>query len=402
MRRLTIMLLVFGTACGTEPEAVSFFQVADSAGVEIITTDVAQWGPNGSPWTLSLETEIGEIEGDEPYLFGDPVSPVRLPDGRIAVADAQSADIRFFGPDGTFLSRTGSRGQGPGEFMSFGWMAKCDGKLLAYDWQQARVTSISFDGMADDPFGFRTPEDQSPYTSTCLPDGSLLAAGWGQRPEMPPGEEFLFYAQRAELWRTFPESDSVVPLGTYISSERLMHIDRNTGGGGSGPHPFSRSVVFAGTQDRILIGGAERLQVEVRSLDGNLLKILRGPDSDLLIDDVLVSSYQSADLTDGQTALRTRLADAGNPMPERYPAYTSMLVDPLGYLWVERFILPWVATREWGVFDPEGVFLGDFPIPANLQITDVTEDHVIGIATDELDVARIQVYRLTRSEGDAG
>ena len=398
MRALIFVFAAFSAACATEPQTPSFFQVADRAGVEIITTEVAEWGSEGSPWTFALETEIGLMEGDEPYLFGEPVSPMRLPDGRIAVADVQSADIRFFSADGTFLSRTGSRGEGPGEFTGIGWVAKCGGDLLIYDWMQRRVTAVSFDGIADDPFPFQTPEDgKPPYTSTCLPDGSLVAVGWGEAPQMPAGEEYLFFAQTAEMWRLFPESDSVIPLGSYISSERLMHINRSTGGGGSGPHPFSRSVVFTGTEDRIFIGGAERLQIEVRSLEGELLRILRGPDSDLIIDDALIASYDRADLTDGQAALRTRLANAGNPMPERYPAYTSMLVDPGGYLWVERFVLPWVDTREWGVFDPRGIFLGDLPIPANLQVTDITQDHLIGIATDELGVSRIQVHRLTRT-----
>lgn len=63
---------------------------------------------------------------------------------------------------------------------------------------------------------------------------------------------------------------------------------------GSEPHPFGRSVVFAGRGDQLLVGGAERLQIEVRSLDGELLEIHRGPDAELVIDETFLSSYRQA------------------------------------------------------------------------------------------------------------
>lgn len=382
------------TACGADATQEASFAVADSAGVEVVTTTSAAWSASGSPWRLTLEMEFGEFEGPEPYLFGDPVSVVRLDDGRIAVADAQSADIRFFDADGTFLYRAGGRGEGPGEFTSFSWLARCGDGLLAYDWEQRRATPISLDGEAGDPFPVPTPEEGSPvYQSRCLPDGSFLAVGWGERPRLPAGQEYLFHKQTADLWRMFPPGDSTITIGTYISSERIARA------GGSGPHPFSRSVVFAGRGDQLLIGGAERLQIEVRSRDGKLLEIYRGPDAELVIDEEFVASYRGVELSPGDSALREWLEAAEYPMPERYPAYTDLLADPLGYVWVERFVAPWEPDqRAWGVFDPDGVFLGQLQLPPAFDMTDVTEDHVVGVAHDDLGVPTIRVYRLDRLE----
>jgi hypothetical protein len=213
-------------------------------------------------------------------------------------------------------------------------------------------------------------------------------------PPVPAAQEYLFYRQTAELWRMFPPGDSTITIGTYISSERLGYQ------GGSGPHPFSRSVVFAGRGDQLLIGGAEQLQIEVRSLDGELLEIYRGPDGELVIDEDLLSSYRRAELSPRDSAMRRSLEAAEYPMPERYPAYTDLLADPLGYIWVERFVPPWQSDRAWGIFDPNGVFLGHLQAPAGLDITDVTADHVIGVAHAELGVPRIRVYRLDRLDAN--
>lgn len=399
MRFLLMFLVFLAAACSFDASGEPSFAVSDSAGVEVVSTRLPSWEPGGSPWLLTLELEIGELEGDEPYLFGDPVSAVRLPDGRVVVADDQVADIRVFGPAGEFVQRIGRRGEGPGEFQSFSWLQRCGEELVTYDWRQRRVTSFSFTGELRHSFPFMTPETGNPpYRSRCLPDGSFLAVGWGDHPSIPAGEDFLFFKQEADLWRLFPPGDSSLTIGRYISSERLAHINRSTGGGGSGPHPFSRSVVFTGTPDRLLIGGAERLQIEVRSLSGDLLKIFRGPDAELVIDEAFVSGYEGIELTPGDSVMRRRLAAAEFPMPERYPAYTDLLVDPLGYLWVERFVLPWDSLKRWGVFSPEGVFLGHLTVPSDFDVTDVTRDHLTGIARDELGVGRVRVYRLERTD----
>ena len=390
-------LMIITAACASDTPSASF-AVSDSAGVEVVATSVPSWGRDGSPWRLSLDVEIGEVEGAEPYLFGDPAGAVWLPDGGVAVADAQSKDIRFFDPDGKFLRRAGRKGQGPGEFESFSWIRRCGDSLLAYDWVQRRATPISLSGDVGFPFRVTTPETgRPPYRLRCLPDGSFLAVGWGDAPPVPPGEEYLYFSQEAELWRLFPPADSSITIGEYISSERLAHVNRQSGGGGSGPHPFSRSVVFDGDEDHIFIGGAERLQVEVRSLNGQLLKLYRGPDADLLVSDSLIAEYEHAELTPRDSAMRRQLAAADYPMPERYPAYTEILIDPLGYVWVERFALPWDTERRWGVFDPSGVFLGHLSMPLDFRATDVTATHVVGIAHDELGVARVRVYRLDRN-----
>ncbi|MCH7563401.1 MAG: hypothetical protein IH968_06195 [Gemmatimonadetes bacterium] len=69
-------------------------------------------------WALSPEptVSIGVVEGDEPYQLHGASSSVRLPDGRIAVVNGGSDEVRFFGENGEFLGSFGGDGDGPGEF----------------------------------------------------------------------------------------------------------------------------------------------------------------------------------------------------------------------------------------------------------------------------------------------
>ena len=52
----------------------------------------------------TVDLEVGEIEGDDPYLFTRIESIGEDPRGRLIVADVQSHDVRIFGSEGVFLS----------------------------------------------------------------------------------------------------------------------------------------------------------------------------------------------------------------------------------------------------------------------------------------------------------
>ena len=101
----------------------------------------------------------------------------------------------------------------------------------------------------------------------------------------------------------------------------------------------------------------------------------------------------------------------------------SLLLDDLGYLWVRQGPSPTEggegATREittpdgkeWlvpagsglhDVFRPDGVYLGTVQLPHDLAVQEIGEDHVLGIATDDLDIRYVRVYGLDRGGGGPG
>ena len=161
--------------------------------------------------------------------------------------------------------------------------------------------------------------------------------------------------------------------------------------------PFGRSVVYALGADHIFIGSAERLEVEVYDRSGRLLRIMRGPDDELSITDSFLAEYRSAQLSGSDSAGRARLEEAGMLMPPAMPAFTAFLPDPEGSLWVKRFHPPWEDGNRWGVFSPEGEFLGHVDLPIGLEVMDITTDHVLGVSRDDLDVERVELLALRRT-----
>ena len=146
----------------------------------------------------------------------------------------------------------------------------------------------------------------------------------------------------------------------------------------------------------VYVGSSERLEVEVFDHGGRLIRVQRGPDTDLIIDDSFLSGYRAATMSRPDSLMRNRLIDNDLPMPARLPAYTEFIVDPQGNLWVERFRTPWAGSNRWGVFSEGGDFYGHVEMPEDFQLMYVGNDHVVGVTRDEFDVERVELYGLTR------
>ncbi len=84
------------------------------------------------------------------------------------------------------------------------------------------------------------------------------------------------------------------------------------------------------------------------------------------------------------------------PIPETMPAYSRILVDATGNLWVEEYRRPGDDQPRWTVFDPDGAMLGPVETPQGFRLHEIGADHVLGRGTDELGIEHIQSYRLIR------
>jgi len=49
------------------------------------------------------------------------------------------------------------------------------------------------------------------------------------------------------------------------------------------------------------------------------------------------------------------------------------------------------------VFDREGVFVARVHMPPRLNILEVGDDYVLGLARDDIDVEHVRLYRLEKS-----
>ena len=127
-RALLAVLVSAGllSACGVDPQEDAPPPAGDT---------VSEWEVAAEP-SLS----IGVVEGDERYQMHQVVGAAQLPDGRIAVMNAGSAELRIYAPDGTFISAHGRPGEGPGEFRSASRLHLIGDTIFIHDSRLQRLS----------------------------------------------------------------------------------------------------------------------------------------------------------------------------------------------------------------------------------------------------------------------
>ena len=138
--------------------------------------------------------------------------------------------------------------------------------------------------------------------------------------------------------------------------------------------------------------------MEVRELSpgGELLRILRIPDYPLELGDEEVRAERAARVAAAPDFARAGLDNV--PAPPTRPAYSDLLVDPAGAIWLRPYVgaAELSEPAEWLVLDTAGMWLGSVEVPANFRIWDIGPDAVLGTWVDEAWVQRPQVLRLHR------
>ena len=87
------------------------------------------------------------------------------------------------------------------------------------------------------------------------------------------------------------------------------------------------------------------------------------------------------------------------PIPVTLPAFQSLQIDEVGWLWAEVYEWDPVQPREWMVFDPEGRAHGTIRTPAGLEVHRIGDDFILGVWLDELRVEHVRRYTLRRGVG---
>jgi hypothetical protein len=399
----TSVLLVVAVGCSGDGTGDSLVTRTDSAGIEIVQSSAPAWS-EGEAWQIDSVPllSIGQVEGESAYLFGDVSGAIRIGE-RIAVADAQTLNIRYFDLQGIHQTTVGGAGEGPGEFGSLLQFDRCEGDhAFAFDIYDQTVQVRDFNGEMVREFRTLEPgadRPRRPYRLQCsMQSTGFVAVGWGD-PAVTMAASIPATVPRnmAPVWLLDDSAQHVADLGEYLSSERVVSVNRATGRStGSGPHPFGRATSFALGTDYVFIGAGESLAVDVFTRDGRLVRKLRGPAEDLSVSESVLADYRSATLDEAGARRRSMLEDQNFPMPTGLPAYTDMRLDPDGALWLKRFVPPWQTTNRWGVISRDGAFLGHVALPESFTLTDLGTDWVLGVATDVLGVERVRMYALRK------
>lgn len=415
--------LLFLVACGDAPPGSvqgEWTAEQEERGDTVIVRTLA-----GSVWgdtmVLVPELAIGELDGDEAYLFGD-VHGIDVDDsGRIWVVDAQAAAVRVYAPDGRHLADLGRRGEGPGEFLRPDFIRiRSDGTILVRDQRNARFSRFSTEGeylggwAIAGGFGTSAPfhltDRDEVYNPTLRNPGAALGE-WRSA--------LVRYGLEGEVRDTLD-----VPSRGY-TAPRLEASSTSDGGGVSTTAmgvPFLPGEVWSVTKrGEFLFGMSSTYRVERWPSDGGqILWIEREAPP------VPVAPGEASQGREGITRHLRRMDPnwrwQGPDVPDVKPAFRGLHPGRDGTIWVHRhtaavevenpdwdpdrpdqgFPTSWSTPMVLDVFDADGRYLGPVKGPDRLRTWSggvLTRDRVWAVVPHELGYDRVVRFRLEPASG---
>lgn len=391
--------------------------VRDSAGITIVENAGPAWTA-AQAWVV-VDSPLVEIGGSEtdPRLDLTQVSGVRrLADGRIAVVNGATSEVRFFGPDGGYLSTSGRRGQGPGEFqMPAGlWPVAAD-TLLIFDAMARRISVLAPDGSLPRTYtlgqesGMPFPSDGQVSMAlpvAVLPDGSLI----GMR------QSFTINDPRTEAYRDtvsfirFGADGAALDTLVRLPGMEMVPMAMSFGGqsfNSPSPAPLGRNTLVAARRGEVWFATNDGYELRVLGLDGAVQRLVRvlGPGRSVSADDQTAHRQEMVEAFESGPAagmvppamkeqIRRHFADVAYPAV--FPPVSELRFGDDGHLWVLETPSPGSRVRQYAVFTLEGALLGRVAMPAGFAPSGFGPDEVIGVWEDDDGVQYVRVYPLRK------
>ncbi|NIN72090.1 MAG: hypothetical protein GTO46_09270 [Gemmatimonadetes bacterium] len=395
---LILLLTLAPAACDTGPASHSGPEVRDSAGIEIVENSGPQW-PDGGGWRLaeSPTLDIGVVDGDDAYQFFQVAGALELSDGRIVVANGGTSELRFYDALGTFLSSTGRKGSGPGEFQDILWIERLAAdSIIVYDYRLRRISVFDSLGRFVRAFDLHFIDQIGGFPTLVapFPDGSLLVA----LEQFFVGEREPGLRRDTTLYvRCSMEGALLDTLGRYQGAESysVQESDGWLGGGVPFGHVSQATVQGAG----YYYGSSDSYEIDYHTIDGRLQRIIRLDRNSLEVTPEDIELFTQQSLARARDERRRQIRQrmyARMPWPDVMPAYGEFKTDAEDNLWVSEYLRPGDEQPRWTVFDPHGTMLGIVGTPPRFRIFQIGSDFMLGRWRDELGVEHVQMYELLK------
>ena len=399
LRAAVVAAASLAGACSSADLARGTSIARDSAGVRIIENSA----PVSSTAPFTIDTapliDLGGAAGGPSQEFSGFVFPVRLSDGRLIIANGGSQELRTFDSTGRPLKPIGRGGDGPGEFRSLGWLRAGAGDTLrTYDWNTRLVSVFSPDGAFRRSFRMTPPAAALSLRPVgILEDGRLI---FQTQSRMGVNARAGVHRDTVMVLVFNANGEVTDSVGRYLGSE--VWVEREENSVSLSPLPFGKDMMAVAHRSSVFVGTGDRAQVDVRTSDGRLLRIIRWPVEPVPITPAVIDAYITytmRDWTPESESDRARYIASvkAAPIPKTKPAFGDLLVSSDGWLWVRNYNEPdYDAPPTFEVFDADGVWQGAVQMPAWFSPTHITTDFVLGIWRDDDHVQHVRMYRLTR------
>jgi hypothetical protein len=392
-----VFLVTGATSRGLDAQAVN-----DSAGVRVVR--YARAAAPLQQWTVDTKPllEIGGVDGLGPSEFADVRGVLRLEDGKVAVANGATNEIRIFRTNGVFLISGGRSGSGPGEFNRLRRLFRFGDTLAGVD-ADTRVQLFTAGGRfvrslrSTRPHGSRNPQ-----LVGVLHDGSTVIVATKGSQQATSDEVIYPYS----VFRSVPERDSLATL-FELRGYREVRVGRSP----------SRLLLdgegaVTARDGRICGGNSRRFDLTCYAPSGaGVTRIIRETVARPATEfdrNVVRTAYLAAN-RDAPPRVREQMERTVQEFrfAAQVPAFSRVLISTSGELWVSEFnpstgipgpqaLQAPLHSHRWSVFAPNGAWLADILLPARFVAYDVGEDYVAGVSFDADDVERVTLLRIRR------
>ena len=383
--------------CSTSRDTEGFFIETRPDGVVVVhNSDRGSWRPN-DVWQIEEIVRIGEIEGDDPYIFGNIRDVCIDPDGRTFILDDRARQIRIFDANGLHVRTVGRQGEGPGEFqMPIGMTWAPDGNLWVVDVANSRFTVFTPDGDLLSTHRRELVGYSATWQGAFATDGALYEPGSSIDPGT--GQSRRVYIRQ------------VLQDGKLGETDRFDLPDFNTPfyrvefqGGAMNlriPYAPEPSWIFDGN-DGIWVATGDQYRFWHQSLTGETTRIV-----ELARVSVAVSDSERTTARNGIERILQRVAGGVDQVdfskiPRHKPAHGPIVLDDQGYIWVVQ-TLPESPSADnstpltvFDIFDPDGRYLGPLTVRiAKWPIPVIAAGRIVGVIREDSGLERVIVYRI--------
>jgi hypothetical protein len=343
---------------------------------------------------------------------------LRRSDGSILIADAAAHELRIFDDSGRFLRRAGGPGQGPGEY---NWLTHvlphAADSIAVMDGEGGRATILGPDLAFARRYRPRLVETRATYPMTShsligyFDDGSLAVSDYLN--VCGPRRMEGFCEDSVAFYRVDEDGNVLARFGSYVySRDESQRGEVNV----SVYEPYPQAF-WTVRGSRFYYADAKRFEVLVFRKDGSLERVMRvaeaapGYSRDDIFPPPPVASAEGAPQQDARMVAARRqmsLLHASLQMPDSFPAFSDLLVDEVGNVWLREYLpAPILSTRapRWFIFDSEGrlshaIRSPSFLVRARRSYTDmhpqIGADFILATSRDENGVESVVLHRLTR------
>jgi hypothetical protein len=380
--------------CGDRRPEHTRTAVHDSAGVHIV--EVTPGTAEGPAWRVDPRPVLGV--GGGPGGLYQVAGAVRLSDGRIAVANGGSKEIRIYGRDGRQTATVGRAGSGPGELRFLGWIGALQGDSIAvWDPSVPRLMVFAPGGTLAREATSTRPLGLMPAAVGALDGGAVVLA---TRDGFQAGAGNAVTRDTSAVVVLRPDGERVDSLGRFPGAEYFLSASQ----GATIPYPlaFGHQTLAAAHGNEVFVPSGTGYEVRVYRVPGGLARIIRVRAEVVPVTDADRREYRRTLVSEGiegnpgmQARLRQILSEM--PFPSTMAPITALVADSDGNLWVQEAAPMQAPDTRWRVLDPEGKAVAVVHLPKGLRVTQVGRDWVLGIVLDEDQAEHVQLYRLMRA-----